>query len=208
MARPLPHAGARPAPEPRPRLTLRLSSFLSLLTRDVGDQLRALDRHREREFDFWHPLRDALRGYALEGLGRGEALEGIEAAATQSMLRRNQEVFERTADWIDRQEGRLVPPPSGVWRSPRGVFEVSVEPDLALDRRGAVEAVAIYGREAPRLRRDQAGAACRVMAEALEVDAVGVLDAETGQVLRTPTKLSDRVLDREVDLIEDEVLGA
>ena len=201
--------GARPAPEPRPRLVLRLSSFLSLLTRDVGDQLRALDRHREREFDFWHPLRDALRGYALEGLGRGDALEGIEAAATQAMLRRNQEVFERTADWLDGREGRLVPPPSGVWRSPRGVLEVAVDPEIAVERRGRLDVVALYGREAPRLRRDQAGAACRVMAEALGDDvAVGVLDVEAGTVLRAPTKLSDRVLEREVDLIEDEVLRA
>ena len=201
-------AAIRPAPEPEPRLTLRLSSFLSLITRDVGDQLRSLDRHRERDFDFWHPFREALRGYALEGVGRGDALEGIEAASTQSMLRRNQELFERVADWLDRQEGRLVPPPVGVWRSPRGALEVAVTPEIALvDRKGHVDVVAVYGRDEPRLRRDQAGAVAQIMDETFEdADRTGVLDAETGTVLRTPTAFSERVLEAEVRVIEAELL--
>jgi hypothetical protein len=206
---PQPHlASARPAPEPRPRLTLRLSSFLSLMTRDVGDQLRALDGHRERDFDFWAPLRRALTTYAIEGLGRGEALEGIEFEATPAMLRRNQEVFERVADWLDRTGGRPVPPPSGIWRAPSGRFEVAVTPDLAIARpKGRIDVITIYGREAPRLRRDQAGAVLHVMAEALDdPDAVpGVLDAEAGHVLRAPTRLSDRVLEAEIALIEREL---
>lgn len=202
-------ATVRPAPEPRPRLTLRLSSFLSLTTRDVGDQLRALDGHRGRDFDFFAPFRAALRLYALEGGGRGEALEGIEAASTQAQLRRNLEVFERVADWLDRQEGRPVPPPVGVWRAPRGRLEVEVAPEIALTgRKGRTDLIAVYGREAPRLRRDQAGAVARVMAECFEDRddvTVGVLDAEAGHVLRTPTAFSDRVLDAEVALIEAEL---
>ena len=209
---PMPRPGplVRPAPEPRPRLTLRLASFVALMTRDVGDQLRALDRHRERDFDFWHPLRAALRAYSVEGLGRGEAVEGIEAEATQSMLRRNVEVFERVADWLDRQPGRAVPPPTGIWRSPSGAFEVEVAPEIALvDRKGRMDAIAVYGREAPRLRRDQAGAVAEVMADALGPDvAVGVLDAEAGTVLRTPTRLSERILDAEIRVIESELRGA
>ncbi|UWQ21173.1 hypothetical protein [Jannaschia sp. W003] len=201
----------RPAPEPRPRLTLRLSSFLSLITRDVGDQLRSLDGHRHRDFDFYAPFRDALRAYAIEGLGRGEALEGIEATSTQSMLRRNGEVFERVADWLDRQGGRMVPPPSGVWRAPGGALEIEVAPEIAIEgRHGRLDVIAVYGREAPRLRRDQAGAVARIMGETFaDIDGAtfGVLDAEAGQVLRTPTAFSDRVLEAELRVITEE-LGA
>lgn len=191
-------------------VVMHFATFLKFLTLDVGDKIRHLERYaKPGGFDFYRPSRTGVYDHAAHGRDRAKIVADIEANAATNALEQNLEIFEHTADWLEKQNqtGRISPG-RGVWPSPNKIFSVQIEPEIGFETKKGKKILAVYPRKEPRLGRDRAGAGIILLRRAYKGDGsedFGILDALGSKAYWTPTNVSEAVLDSEVATIEAEL---
>lgn len=190
-------------------IVMHFATFLKLLTLNTGDKLRDLERYsKPGGFDFYRSSREGVAQHLTHGRSRDEVIKDIEATASASSRDRNRDIFERVADWITSQSGKPEVPNKGVWRSPNKIFSIHIEPEIALSNKSGQQVIAVYPRRDTRINRDQAGAGLLLLGRGYRRsgdESFGILDAFGNKVHRTPTNVSERVLDNEISFIESEL---
>ncbi|MGV0910859.1 hypothetical protein [Martelella sp. FOR1707] len=190
-------------------VVMHFATFLKLLTLNMGDKIRDLERYaKPGGFDFYRPSRDGIVKHCSAGRTRENVLRDIENSATTKSVDRNKEVFERVAVWVAGHPGQASIPKRAVWRSPHKTFSVHIEPELSYQAKNAQHVVAIYPSKDVRINRDQAGAGLILLSRGYRGsgnEKFGILDAFAGKVHRTPTNISERLLENEIATIETEL---
>lgn len=189
-------------------VTMHFSTFLKFLTLSDGDRVRELEAYSEPGgFDFYRPLREASTALVADGHSVERCTNSIRARCNDRNRGHNLEAFQRVVDFMARQRQIAERPVKSVWRSPRRVFSVHIEPEFLITRQGIRTAVAVYPRAQTSLNRDTAGAGIVLLRNAYrgEVDGYGILDAMAGNAYWTPTNVSERVLQSVVGFIETQL---
>lgn len=188
---------------------MHFSTFLKFLTLDTGDKIRDLEAYaKPGGFDYYRSSRDAVMQHSAHGRSREQVIKDIAAAAPHNAVAHNVEIFEHTADWLEKQKGKRVVPSRGVWPSPNKVFSVHIEPEIALDVGDKTKVVAVYPRKDPRLSRDTAGAGIVLLRRSYRGtgrEEFAILDAYGQRAYKSPTNISEALLDREIQTIEGEL---
>jgi hypothetical protein len=186
-------------------VTMHFSTFLKFLTLSDGDRLRELEAYSEPGgFDFYRPLREASTAHLADGHSVDRCRTSIQNRTNDRNRGHNLEAFEGVASFGSRQRPILERPVKSIWRSPRRIFNVHIEPEFLILRQGLRTAVAVYPRGQSALNRDTAGAGIVLLRNAYrgEVDGFGILDVMAGNAYWTPTNVSERVLQSMVGFIE------
>jgi len=191
-------------------VVMHFATFLKLLTQDTGDKIRDLEKYgRPGGYDFWRPLRDGMDGLVGHGRLQSKVQADIAANASANSKKRNLEVFDQAAEWFAKQAGTGFFPNRGVWKSPAGMFSVQIEPEIGLEKKNGQQLVAaIYGRAAPRIRRDQAGAAIILLERTYKSNAdieFGILDAAAGKLHKAKSNVSEALLEAETKFIDEQL---
>ncbi len=194
---------------PRKSINMNLSTFLKLLTLNTGEKLRDVQKYKEAGgYDFYQALRAAhLKFGPTPDVSLG--IDFISARASANAKKVNEDLYRASHEWILKQKGEFFSPSRALFRSPRNVFSVTVNPEIGLRTKSVDTAYAIYPRQHVRINRDQAGAALLLMSEAYGDTSnmqFGVLDVTADKAFRTPTNMSKAILDAEVRFLEIEFL--
>lgn len=188
---------------------MHFSTFLKFLTLDTGDKIRQLENYaKPGGFDFYRPSRDAVMTYAAHGKSRSAVLQDLAKTAPPNTVGHNTEIFERVAEWLDKQPGTRVAPSRGVWPSPEKRFSVHIEPEISLEKNGKSRVLAVYPRRDIRLNRDKAGAGVLLLRKAYNGsghEEFGILDAHGQKAYWSPTNVSSTLLDIEIATIDAEL---
>lgn len=188
---------------------MHFSTFLKFLTLDTGDKIRHLEGYSTPGgFDFYRSSRDGVLQHSAHGRSRERVIKDIANIAPHNAVAHNVEIFEHAANWLEKQKGQRVVPSRGVWPSPNKIFSVHIEPEIGLIAGGTKKIVAVYPRREPRLNRDTAGAGVLLLRRAYR--GVGdeefcILDAYGEKAFKSPTNVSNALLDREIKTIEGEL---
>lgn len=190
-------------------VVMHFATFLKLLTLNTGDKIRDLERYaKPGGFDFYRPSRDGVVQHCAHGLTKDRVLKDIEASSTANSVERNKEIFEKVWGWVAAHPGAAAMPSRGVWRSPQKIFSVHIEPEISYQFKNEQHVIAVYPRKDVRINRDQAGAGLILLSRGyrgLGNEKFGILDAFGNKVLRTPTNISERLLENEIATIEAEL---
>jgi len=190
-------------------VVMHFATFLKLLTLNTGDKIRDLERYaKPGGFDFYRPSRDGVVQHCAHGRTKDRVLDDIEVSSTANSLERNKEVFEQVSAWIADHPGHATMPNRGVWRSPQKRFSVHIEPEISYQSKSAQHVIAVYPRKDVRINRDQAGAGLILLNRGYRGfgnEKFGILDAFGNKVHRTPTNISERLLENEIATIEAEL---
>jgi hypothetical protein len=190
-------------------VVMHFATFLKLLTLNAGDKIRDLERYaKPGGFDFYRPSRDGVMQHCAHGRSTDRVLKDIEAASAANSRERNKEIFDRVAAWLGSHAKDTSIPNRGVWRSPNKVFSVHIEPEISFRSKDAQQIIAVYPRKDVRINRDQAGAGLVLLSRGYKGfgnEKFGILDAFGNKVHRTPTNVSERLLDNEIAAIEGEL---
>lgn len=190
-------------------VVMHFATFLKLLTLNTGDKIRDLERYaKPGGFDFYRPSRDGIVQHCAHGRTKDRVLRDIETSATTNSVERNKEVFERVSAWVADHPGQAIMPNRGVWRSPQKTFSVHIEPEISYQAKNTQHVVAVYPSKDVRINRDQAGAELILLGRGYRGfgnEKFGILDAFAGRVHRTPTNISERLLENEIATIEAEL---
>lgn len=188
---------------------MHFSTFLKLLTLDTGDKIRHLEGYATPGgFDFYRTSRDGVLQHSAHGRTRDRVVKDIKSLASPNAVEHNVEIFEHVADWLGKQKGKRFAPSRGVWPSPRKIFSVHIEPEIGLEVGQAKRIFAVYPRRDPRLNRDIAGAGVILLGRGYRGhggEEFGVLDAYGERAFKSPTNVSNALLDREIETIEGEL---
>lgn len=188
---------------------MHFSTFLKFLTLDTGDKIRQLESYSTPGgFDFYRTSRDGVLQFSAHGRTRKAVAQDIAKLAPQSAAGHNIEIFEKVADWLDKQSGTRITPSRGVWPSPQKCFSVHIEPEIGLEKAGQRRILAVYPRREPRLNRDKAGAGVVLLRRAYKGrgdEEFGILDAYGAKAYWAPTNVSEALLDREIATIDAEL---
>lgn len=188
---------------------MHFSTFLKFLTLDTGDKIRHLEAYTTPGgFDFYRTSRDGVLQYSAHDRARKKVMEDIVKLAPQNAVSHNVEIFEKVADWLDKQPGKRIAPARGVWPSPEKCFSVHIEPEIGLEHGASRKVIAVYPRREPRLNRDKAGAGVVLLKRAyrgLGDEEFGILDAYGSKAFWSPTNVSEALLDREIATIDAEL---
>ena len=184
--------------------TLALSTFLKLATIPLDQQIGQLSAYDEPGgYDYYRATKRAIRGNAHSDFAK--------ASATIARIERDGEREDGAvvAEAVRKRFGRgpLVAPPRALWTSPKKVFSVRVEPEIAIPSATGLQTVAIYPTKSVPIRRASAGAAIRLMDDALNPVVSGpiscaVYDARRNRLYSSPTNTSDELLKTLTELLE------
>lgn len=188
---------------------MHFSTFLKFLTLDTGDKIRHLESYSTPGgFDFYRTSRDGVLQFSAHGRSRKAVAQDIAKLAPNNAVAHNVEIFEKTADWLERQSGKRVAPSRGVWPSPERCFSVHIEPEIGLEQGEKKRILAVYPRRDPRLNRDKAGAGVVLLRRAYKGsgnEEFGILDTYGEKAYWAPTNVSEALLDREIATIDAEL---
>jgi len=188
---------------------MHFSTFLKFLTLDTGDKIRHLEGYATPGgFDFYRSSRDGVLQFSAHGRDRNKVMTDIAKLAPHNAVAHNIEIFEYTANWLDKQKGARIAPSRGVWPSPGRHFSVHIEPEIGLEQSGSKKIIAVYPRREPRLNRDKAGAGIVLLQRAYKGtggEEFGILDAYGSKAYWSPTNVSAALLDREIATIDAEL---
>lgn len=188
---------------------MHFSTFLKFLTLDTGDKIRQLESYSTPGgFDFYRSSRDGVLQFSAHARSRKSVMQDIAKLAPQNAVSHNIEIFEKVADWLDKQAGKKIAPSRGVWPSPDKCFSVHIEPEIGLENGERTRILAVYPRREPRLNRDKAGAGIVLLRRAYKgsgSEEFGILDAYGGKAYWSPTNVSAALLDREIATIDAEL---
>jgi hypothetical protein len=188
---------------------MHFSTFLKFLTLDTGDKIRHLESYATPGgFDFYRSSRDGVLQHSAHGRSRENVIKDIANLAPHNAVAHDVEIFEHTANWLEKQKGKKVAPSRGVWPSPNKVFSVHIEPEIGLEAGNKKNIVAVYPRKEPRLNRDTAGAGILLLRRGYRgtgEEEFAILDAYGEKAFRSPTNVSNALLDREIQTIEGEL---
>jgi hypothetical protein len=135
-------------------------------------------------------------------------IKDIAGSAPHNAVAHNVEIFEHAANWLEKQKGKRVVPSRGVWPSPDKVFSVHIEPEIGIDTGERKKVIAVYPRKEPRLNSDTAGAGILLLRRGYRgggEEEFAILDAYAERAFRSPTNVSNALLDREIQTIEGEL---
>ena len=188
---------------------MHFSTFLKFLTLDTGDKIRHLEGYATPGgFDFYRSSRDGVLQFSAHGKLRNSVEQDIVKLAPQNAVAHNVEIFEKAADWLEKQTGKKFAPARGVWPSPEKCFSVHIEPEIGLEVGNKRRVLAVYPRRDPRLNRDKAGAGIALLRRAYRGagdEEFGILDAYGSKAYWSPTNVSEALLDREIATIDAEL---
>lgn len=188
---------------------MHFSTFLKFLTLDTGDKIRHLEGYSTPGgFDFYRPSRNGVLEFSAHGKSRKSVMQDITKTAATNAVAHNIEIFEKAADWLEKQQGTRVAPSRGVWPSPNKCFSVHIEPEIGLEVGNRKKVIAVYPRREPRLNRDKAGAGVVLLRRAYQgsgTEEFGILDAYGNKAYWAPTNVSEALLDREIATIDAEL---
>lgn len=188
---------------------MHFSTFLKFLTLDTGDKIRQLEGYATPGgFDFYRTSRDGVMQHAAHSRARERVVSDIRNLAPPNATDHNVEIFEHAADWLRKQKGKRISPSKGVWPSPNRIFSVHIEPEIGLEVGQSKRIFAVYPRRDPRLNRDIAGAGVLLLRRGYRGNGdeeFGVLDAYGAKAFKSPTNVSNALLDREIETIEGEL---
>lgn len=191
-------------------IVMHFATFLKLLTLNAGDKIRDLERYaKPGGFDFYRPSRDGVMQHCAHGRPKDRVLKDIEASSATNSVERNKEIFGKVSAWIADHPGDATIPNRGVWRSPQKIFSVHIEPEISYQSKNELHVVAVYPRKEVRINRDQAGAGLILLGRGYRGvgnEKFGILDAFGSKVHRTPTNISERLLENEIASIEAELV--
>ncbi|MCG8440789.1 MAG: hypothetical protein MI723_03180 [Caulobacterales bacterium] len=175
------------------------ATFLELLAMPVAQQITdrgALDRYEGP--DRWRVMREALRDQARREARYGCSDPTLAQIGSNCDRARAVEVLHKLRE---RARNRPpLPPVQRVWRSPRGVFDVMVEPELSLRESGKHLHIHVYYHPFVRINKVAAGAGVLLMQRAFargddaEVSCA-VFDMRAGKLWRRPAEGSHEALD-------------
>ncbi|WP_417770170.1 hypothetical protein [Stappia sp.] len=190
-------------------VVMHFATFLKLLTLNTGDKIRNLERYaKPGGFDFYRPSRDGVVQHCAHGRTKDRVLKDIEASSTANSVERNKEIFRKVSSWFADHPGQAAMPNRGVWRSPQKMFSVHIEPEISYQSKNMQHVIAVYPRKEVRINRDQAGAGLILLGRGYQGsgnEKFGILDAFGNKVYRTPTNISERLLENEIATIEAEL---
>lgn len=188
---------------------MHFSTFLKFLTLDTGDKIRHLEGYATPGgFDFYRSSRDGVLQHCAHGRSREKVIKDIASIAPHNAVAHNVEIFEHAANWLEKQKGKKFAPSRGVWPSPNRVFSVHIEPEIGLEVGDTKRVIAVYPRKIPRLNRDTAGAGILLLRRSYRASGgedYSILDAYGERAFRSPTNVSNALLDREIQTIEGEL---
>ena len=189
---------------------MHFSTFLKFLTLDTGDKIRQLESYASPGgFDFYRTSRDGVLQFSAHGRSRKAVAQDIAKLAPSNAIAHNIEIFDKAADWLEKQSGKRIAPSRGVWPSPEKCFSVHIEPEIGLEQGEKKKIIAVYPRREPRLNRDKAGAGVVLLRRAYKgfgVEDFGILDAYGEKAYWAPTNVSEALLDREIATIDAELM--
>jgi hypothetical protein len=85
---------------------MHFSTFLKFLTLDTGDKIRQLESYATPGgFDYYRSSRNGVLEFSAHGRDRKRVAQDIAKTAPQNAVAHNIEIFENTADWLEKQPG-------------------------------------------------------------------------------------------------------
>lgn len=191
-------------------IVMHFSTFMKLLTLDIGGKIRQLERYaKPGGFDFYRASREGVYNYCAHGRDRSRVVSDVGHNSSSNSRDRNLEIFGKVADWLDKQRiSTAVAPGRGVWPSPNKLFSVQIEPEIGFEKNSQHRIMSVYPSREPRISRDQAGAGILLLQQAYRgsgMERFGILDALAQRAFWTPTNVSPAILESEIDTIEREL---
>ncbi len=188
-------------------VVMHFATFLKYFTLSDGDKIRELQKYaKPGGFDFYRPSRDAITDFLVAGKTQAACEAFIAASSGANNESHNLGVFQAVKNWAAKQKVVPEAPARGVWKSPKKVFAVKIEPEFIIKKNGGDTVVSVYPRSSVPLNRDNAGAGIILLQQSYKgngSEQFGILDAHAEKAFWTPTNVSEIVLDNVVRFIDE-----
>lgn len=186
---------------------MHFSTFMKILAMNPGDKIRHISKYEQPGgYDYYISSRKGVRDYCLNLKTKEQVIRMIESSPNSS--ERNLEIFDSMETWKKKNRGLYSKPYKGIWRSPNKFFGVHIEPEIAYHAGDIQHVVAVYPSKNERINRDQAGAGILLLQKGYKgtgKEKFGIYDVEANKTHRAQTNISARLLENEIEFIENEL---